>query len=364
LGSPKDTIVHHRYHQDPLNALEALDEAQKLAFSPFAFQACHSLKELGILDAIDNAGKEGLTVEQIAEQTKISCYGVSVLLDMGLSIGLVFKPDESFIIAKMGKFVLYDDMTRVNMEFTHDVCYRALFHLKDSILAGRPEGLKELGDWPNIYPALADLPGKSKKAWHDFDHHYSDRAFPVTLPLVFRSNPKHICDIGGNTGRWSLECVKYDSEVNITLLDLPMQTARASENIKAEGFQERVKCQDVNMLEQAPNIPEAADIYWMSQFLDCFSEAEIITILTNIRKAMSNQSKIYIMELLWDEQPSLAAQYSLNAISLYFTALANGNSRFYQKSTFLQLIEKAGLTVCEQINGIGPGHTLLVCQPK
>ncbi len=357
-------IVQQNYQKDPYNALEALDEAQKLAFSPFAFQACHSLRELGILTAIDNAGKQGLSVEEISEITNISTYGVSVLLDMGLSIGLVFKPEESFIIGKMGKFFLYDEMTRVNMDFTQEVCYQALFHLKESILTEKPCGLKELGNWPTIYSGLSELPGKSKAAWHDFDHHYSDRAFPVTLPLVFRDKPKWICDIGGNTGKWSLECVKYDSEVKITLLDLPVQTVRAKQNIKQSGFEERITCQDVNMLEPEPNIPQGADIYWMSQFLDCFSENEIIAILSNINKAMSSHSKVYIMELLWDEQPTHAAQFSLNAISLYFTVAANGNSRFYQRSVFLKLIDQAGLKVSEQINDIGPGHTLLVCQSK
>lgn len=352
------------YHQDPYNASEALDEAQKLAFSPFAFQACHSLKELGILSTIDNAGKSGVRIQQIAAQTKISTYGVSVLLDMGLSIGLVIKRDDAFFIAKMGKFMLYDAMTAVNMDFTQEVCYKALFHLKESIQTEGPSGLKELGDWSTIYQGLSKLPGKSKKAWHDFDHHYSDRAFPVTLPLVFRDNPAWICDIGGNTGKWSLECAKYDSKVKVTLLDLPVQTARAQNNIKQAGFESRIACQDVNMLDSHPNLPQGADIYWMSQFLDCFSESEIVNILRNVSKAMSSKSKVYIMELLWDEQPTHAAQFSINAISLYFTVVANGNSRFYEKSVFLRLIEKAGLSVTEQINGIGPGHTLLVCERK
>ena len=143
-------IVQHNYHQDPYNALEALDEAQKLAFSPFAFQACHSLKDLGILAAVDQAGKQGIAVPTIAEQTNLSPYGVSVLLDMGLSIGLVIKREDAFILAKMGKFVLYDEMTKVNLDFTQDVCYQALFHLTESIQTNSPAGLKELGDWSTI----------------------------------------------------------------------------------------------------------------------------------------------------------------------------------------------------------------------
>ncbi len=349
------------YQVDPYNALEALDQAQKLAFSPFAFQATCSMKDLGILKAIDEAGKSGIQLEQIAELTKISSYGISVLLDMGLTIGLVTCKDRHFKIARMGKVVLYDQMTDINLAFSQDVCYRALSYLTESVQNGAPEGLKELGDWPTIYPGLAKLPEKAKQAWHDFDHYYSDRAFPVTLPLVFREKPKTLCDIGGNTGKWSLECLRYNPEVQITLVDLPAQITRARQNIENAGFAERSSFIETDLLLKKPTLPEHADIYWMSQFLDCFSEQQIVSILSNIGRVMAPQSKIYIMELLWDEQTSHAARYSLNAISLYFTALANGDSRFYEKEKFLALIEQAGLKVDEQISGIGLGHTLLVC---
>jgi len=356
--------VTEPYNEDPFNALEALNESQKLAFSPVAFQATWTLKELNILAVLDAAGKEGLQITELAKQTKVSEYGVGVLLDMGLSIGLVYRKNNAYIIAKMGKMLLFDEMTRVNMAFTQDVCYQAMAHLTDSIKNGKPEGLKVLGDWPTIYPGLPFLPTKAKIAWHEFDHYYSDKAFPVTLPLIFRENPKVLYDIGGNTGKWSLECVRYNEDIQIKILDLPQQISRAEKNVESAGFSDRISGLAIDLLDPNAQIPSGADIYWMSQFLDCFSKPQIISILKRIRSAMKPNSKIYIMELLWDQQNYEAASYSLNAISLYFTALANGDSRFYEKSDFLAMIEQSGLTVSEQINDIGPGHTLLVCVPK
>jgi hypothetical protein len=49
----------------------------------------------------------------------------------------------------------------------------------------------------------------------------------------------------------------------------------------------------------------------------------------------------------------------LNATSLYFTCLANGNSRFYRSDDFLEIIEEAGLVIEERTDNIGLGHTLL-----
>ena len=81
----------------------------------------------------------------------------------------------------------------------------------------------------------------------------------------------------------------------------------------------------------------------MSQFLDCFSEAEIEAILIKIKENASKDSTIYIMETFIDDQKFPAATFSLVATSLYFTAIANGNSKMYSSSVLKYIIEKAGL---------------------
>ena len=97
----------------------------------------------------------------------------------------------------------------------------------------------------------------------------------------------------------------------------------------------------------------------MSQFLDCFSPMEILTILKKVKGQLQQGDTVYVLELFWDAQKYEAAEYSLNATSLYFTCLANGNSRFYRSDDFLEIVEAAGLKVVERTDDIGLGHTLL-----
>lgn len=347
------------YDLDPLTALQAKEQAQKLAFAPVAFQAARSLRELGILAILDEAGPAGLGVAEIAKQSGVSEYGVKVLLDMGLSALIVTHQADNYRLARMGHFLLHDAMTRVNMDFTADVCYRAMAHLSEAIRNGRPEGLKELGDWPTIYEGLAQLPEPARQSWFAFDHYYSDRAFPELLKRVFAHKPKRIIDIGGNTGRWSLQCCAHDAEVQMTIVDLPRQLALAMDNARERGFADRIHGHPMNILDEGQALPEQADIWWMSQFLDCFSPMEILRILRRVRAAMQPDAHVYILELFWDRQQFEAAAYSLNATSLYFTCLANGNSRFYRSDDFLAIVEEAGFAIVEQVDDIGLGHTLL-----
>ena len=100
----------------------------------------------------------------------------------------------------------------------------------------------------------------------------------------------------------------------------------------------------------------------MSQFLDCFSEEQIVSILQRARSALTAGGRIYIMETLTDRQRFAAAAYSLNATSLYFTAMANGTSRMYRSTTMSRLITAAGLELATAHDDLGIGHTLLECQ--
>ncbi|EGA71657.1 putative O-methyltransferase [Vibrio sinaloensis DSM 21326] len=344
---------------DPFNALEAKTEAQKLSFAPIVFHTARTLRDLGVLAALDKVGKKGLSAPEIAEQTGVSEYGVKVLLDMAISAHIVTWEKPNYCLANLGFFLLHDGMTKANMDFTADVCYAAMMHLTEAITEGKPAGLKELGDWETIYQGLSTLPAKAKESWFQFDHFYSDRSFPILLEEVFKSEPKKIVDIGGNTGKWAMQCCAHNAEVEITIVDLPQQLEMAMSNAKAKGFADRVHPFPANMLDKQQTLPERADIWWMSQFLDCFSPMEILSILQRVKQQLGPDDSVYILELFWDAQKYDAASYSLNATSLYFTCLANGNSRFYRSDDFLEIIDAAGLVIEERTDNIGLGHTLL-----
>lgn len=344
-----------------MKAIDSLFEAQKIVFSPFVFQTVYTMFELGLLDELYEE-EDGLTIEELAKRKNVSEYGVRVLVEMAKSADVLAKDnDEKYSLTKMGYFLTRDEMTRVNMMFTQDVCYQGLFHLKDSIVNGKPEGLKELGSWSTIYQGLSSLTPAQKKAWFEFDHHYSDNSFNDALKIIFKDQPKRIFDIGGNTGKWAIASTKYNSDVEVTIIDLGVQLKVAKENIDAiPEIKDRVSYLERNMLDPQSEIPAGADVYWMSQFLDCFSENEIEAILLKIKKNMKPNATIYIMETFIDDQRFKAAEFSLVATSLYFTALANGNSKMYSSSAMKYIIEKAGFkTVAEHRLHEDRFHTIL-----
>ena len=260
--------------------------------------------------------------------------------------------------------MLHDDLTRTNMDFVHDVCYQGLFELDKSVESGKPEGLKGFGQWLTIYDGLSQLPPQVQKSWFAFDHYFSDAAFPAALPKVFKNKPRRMLDIGGNTGKWATACVQFDPNIHVTIMDLPGQLDVAKQKIKDLDLENRISFFTANLLDQATDFPTGYDAVWMSQFLDCFAEADIVSILKRCSQALTPDGHVYILEAFWDKQHFEIAAFCLQQTSLYFTALANGTSQMYHSEVFGRCIDEAGLEVVERINNLGLSHTLLKCKLK
>jgi len=350
------------YRDDSISAVDARFEAQKIAFAPFSFVAARAMRNLGILSEIGKSGEKGLDEGEIVERCSVSEYGVRLLLQIGLGLGLVKKNAEGkYTLGKIGYFIDEDYLTKVNMDFMYDVCYDGAKYLEESIGSGRPEGLKVFGEqWNTVYEALSSLPEDAKRSWFSFDHNYSDHIFPEALSIVFERKPKRLYDIGGNTAKWALKCVKYDSDVEVTIVDLPGQTKVARENAEKEGFGDRIRTCPMNILSPDTRIPEGADAIWMSQFLDCFSLEEVTMIASKVSSAISDDTSVYVLEPLIDRQRFRASSFCLQETSLYFTCIANGNSRMYTYSELVNAIEKGGLTLYSSHNNLGIfSYTLL-----
>ncbi|HXK80818.1 MAG TPA: class I SAM-dependent methyltransferase [Bacteroidales bacterium] len=350
----------YEFGNDKKSAFQAQYDAQKIAFAPIMFQAARALRDLGILETVKNH-KQGITIEEVADKLNLPVYGVKVLLEAGLSIELVYAKDHKFFITKTGWFIMNDELTKVNMDFTHDVNYLGFFKLKEAVKSGKPEGLKVFGDWNTIYAALSELPDHVRKSWFGFDHYYSDDSFPQALPIIFNNNPHKILDVGGNTGKFAIKCAEYNPNVKITILDLPGQLADAYKNINDKGLNERIDGYPIDLLDHSLPYPQNYDVVWMSQFLDCFSQDDIVELLKKAKAALNPDGAIYIMETFWDNQRTDAGRYSLVATSLYFTCMANGCSQMYHTQDMIDLIEKAGLKLDETFEKIGVSHTIFKC---
>ena len=270
---------------------------------------------------------------------------------------VISKNDNIYTNTAVADAFLNNEMTRVNFNFVKDVCYLGASELTQSFKDEEPKGLKKfIGEHQTIYNILQILPEKMKKSWFEFDHFYSDRCFEEALKIIFQKPTPQIFDIGGNTGKFERACLDFNPDCTVNMIDLPENIEAAKKNLKND----RLNFYGIDVLDKSSRFPKISGAVFMSQFLDCFSEEQIITILSNIKNSMSDDTRIYILEPFTDKQIFDGATYSLVHISLYFTCMANGKSKMYSEKRMLELIEKAGLKLQEKYENVGVhDYTLL-----
>lgn len=340
-------------------AFDARFEAQKIAFGPVVFHCVRYAWKRGMLQTLAEAGDRGATMDELEALGRWSRYSLKLVLESCLSAGVVLIEEGRWQLDKTGFCLISDDITRINFDFVHDVCYQGLFELERSLDAGKPLGLSHLGDWSSIYPALSQLPEPAKSSWFAFDHHYSDTSFPDILPDVFATVPRRVMDIGANTGKFSRAALAHDSRVELHLVDLPPQLALAEATLTQAGLRDRAHFHPRDLLDPALALPAGMDLVWMSQFLSCFSEEQIASIFQRVRAALGPAGQVLVMDTFWDRQRYDIAAYCLINTSPYFTAIASGNSKVYESADYIRLAEAAGLRLQTVRDGIGYCHSLM-----
>lgn len=349
------------------NFLQTLFDAQAIAFAPFIFKAASFAIKTGLLEAI--VREPGLDEADWAKRLGLPLYAVGLACDILVPAKILERDNAGGLSATpVGECLALDDMTRANFLFTDEVNFAGLAKTEEALLEGRPAGLAAFSpEWKTIYPHLPDLPEAAKNAWFRFDHWHSDRAYDAALEIlagVFPekpAGPAKLADIGGNTGRFSAKFLRRFPAAEAVLVDLPAETETLASRPELAGVLPRLSTASIDWLTGAElRGTEGTDLYWMSQFLDCFSFEEAKNILERTARAMAPGAKLAVLEPLTDEQRHPAAELSLAATSLYFAVMANGNSRFFKGAELRRLFAESGFAIESEHPNLGVSHTLFI----
>ena len=353
------TVEDVEFDSARLRGMPARFEAQKIAFGPVVFQCARVAWKSGLLAQIMQTDQAGATVEQLAAESNLSAYAISVLLETLLSAGAVRRKGGRYSLTRIGVNILHDELTQINIDYIHDVCYQGLFLLDASLRDEKPRGLRALGHWDSIYEGLSELPEPARSSWFSFDHYYSNSAFDHALKHVFKRKPHRLMDIGANTGILALLCLRHDPQLHVTLLDLPIQLVQAHAALEGAGLLGRASLHPIDMLDYSASFPDGMDAVWMSQFLTCFSIVAIGHIFRRAADCLAPGGSVWVLDTFWDRQKYAIGTYCLMNTSPYFTAIASGNSKMYESSVIVACAQANGLHLAELVDGLGICHSLL-----
>ena len=103
-----------------------------------------------------------------------------------------------------------------------------------------------------------------------------------------------LVDVGGGNGGMMTAILRANPHVKGTIAELPHVVDHATARIAEAGLTERCECVPIDMFESVP----AGTAYIMGNVIHDWNDERSITILSNCRKAMPDDGRVLLVELV------------------------------------------------------------------
>ena len=225
--------------------------------------------------------------------------------------------------------LLSDEMDTLDQLFVGIENWHSWSNLDKSLTSGRP-AFEETYD-TDFFSYLAAHPEKNTnwKRWNSVTAGQWFEDVAGRLPL---NGDESICDIGGGEGELLCQILEAYPDCSATLLERPEvqgYSGAAFEWVPGDMFGE---------------IPEGNDVYILSRVFCNWDDDSMTRVLGNINGAMSEHSKLVIVDGLMPERGDAdRANYAANSLSLFLMF----GSRIREKSEFSSLLAKSGFQLAD-----------------
>jgi precorrin-6B methylase 2 len=148
-------------------------------------------------------------------------------------------------------------------------------------------------------------------AMHNVSAPIADQVIGALQPLEFR----HLLDIGGGSGTWTLAFLRAWPSGTATLFDLPEVVPMARARLTDAGMAERVKLAGGDFLRDP--LPGGADLAWVSAIVHQNSREQNRVLFGKVFRALVPKGRIAIRDILMDAsrtRPTAGALFAVNML--------------------------------------------------
>ena len=148
-------------------------------------------------------------------------------------------------------------------------------------------------------------------AMHNVSAPNAAHVIQAVQPLQFR----HLLDIGGASGTWTIAFLRACPSAKATIFDLPHVIPMAQRRLKAAGMDQRVKLVAGDFTRDA--LPAGADLAWVSAIVHQNSRAQNRALFAKLLAALTPGGRIAIRDIVMEEsrtQPVAGALFAVNML--------------------------------------------------
>lgn len=253
-------------------------------------QAIYAAAKFGIADLLKDGPR---SAEDLAETTSTNPDALYRLLRALASVGIFSEgKDRQFSLTPLAEPLRSEvpGSKRALALMSGDEQFKAWGEIEYSIRTGNIAFDKVFGK--PIFDYLSENPDKARifdAAMVGIHGRESD----VIAKAYDFSEAKVVADIGGGNGSQMIGLLQHHLSLKGVVFDLPHVIERATERIEDAGLSNRCDLVGGNFFE---SVPSGADIYMMRHIIHDWHEDKALTILKNCYAAMSNESKLLVVE--------------------------------------------------------------------
>jgi hypothetical protein len=154
-----------------------------------------------------------------------------------------------------------------------------------------------------------------------------------------------VVDVGGSHGAFVAAVLQREKTARGVLFDRPEVVEGAGATLNAAGVADRVERVGGSFFE---SVPAGGDVYLVKHILHDWNDDECVTILKNVRTAMTPDARVVVVEMIINDQgpPSPAPLLDLNML-----VMLTGKERTADEIS--ALFAKAGL----KLSGVTSTHS-------
>jgi len=286
--------------------------------------------------------------KQAAELAKVldcDLRGLTVLLDALVALGLLQQSHDAFALASgLGAFLTADGSQSVLAMAQHQAnCLRNWAQLAIVVKTGRPAR--------RISSARGDAADQAAfiNAMHSISAPNVLKVIQAVQPLQF----KHLLDIGGASGTWTMAFLRACPTATATLFDLPQVIPIARQRLTQGGLIDRVNLAAGDFTSDP--LPAGADLVWVSAIVHQNSRTQNRLLFAKVFAALVPGGRIAIRDVLMNESHTRPLAGALFAVNMLVATQGGGTFTFGELREDLEsagFVDAAVLREDEAMNSV------------
>jgi predicted O-methyltransferase YrrM len=274
----------------------------------------------------------------LARTLQCDLRGLTILLDALVALRLLAKAGGNYALpAGLDAFLTPDGAQSILAMAQHQGhCLRNWAQLgrvvKTGQAAERMPGVRgETGDQEAFIGAMHNLAAPN-----------ADQIIRAVQPLQFR----HLLDIGGASGTWTIAFLRACPSAQATLFDLPHVLPMARRRLAAVGLDQRVKLVAGDFM--VDTLPPGADLAWVSAIVHQNSRTQNRALFVAVLEALIPGGRIAIRDILMEEDRTRPVAGALFAVNMLVATQGGGTFTFAELREDLVVAGFAEVTLARQ----------------